>query len=225
MPRKPNSCLEKLLALKADWEDAAFRLGFLQLQRGEYAGAVDSFEICLKKRKDWVEALLNLGLAFWKFEDLDGAAQTFNRVLALQPQQYGRVARADGHRHRTQESEAGVGAASEGDGVGRTLAGAVLQPGAPAAIHRRRGRGGGMLPDGGRSTKPDFPQALLNLGHALKATGKEERSAAGLEPGYYGRPGAGGEVLQLNLIFVLLFRGGGDIGSRFAHPPQLPVIN
>ena len=29
---------EKLLAVKSDWEDAAFRLGFLQLQRGEYAG-------------------------------------------------------------------------------------------------------------------------------------------------------------------------------------------
>ena len=71
--------------MKPDWEDAAFRLGFLQLQRGEYAGAVDSFEICLKKRKDWVEALINLGLAFWKFEDLEGAAQTFRRVLSLQP--------------------------------------------------------------------------------------------------------------------------------------------
>ncbi len=76
---------EKLLAVKSDWEDAAFRLGFLQLQRGEYAGAVDSFEVCLNKRRDWVEALINLGLAFWKFEDLDGAAQTFHRVLTLQP--------------------------------------------------------------------------------------------------------------------------------------------
>ena len=71
--------------MKPDFEDAAFRLGFLQLQRGEFASAVDSFETCLKKRKDWVEALLNLGLACWKFEDLDAATETFNRVLALQP--------------------------------------------------------------------------------------------------------------------------------------------
>ena len=77
---------EKLVAAKPDWEDAAFRLGFLQLQRGEFAGAVDSFEICLKKRRDWVEALLNLGLACWKFEDLETASETFNRVLSLQPQ-------------------------------------------------------------------------------------------------------------------------------------------
>ena len=83
--QEAEQLLEKLLAVKADWEDAAFRLGFLQLQRGEFASAVDSFEICLKKRRDWVEALLNLGLAFWKFEDLEGADQTFNRVLALQP--------------------------------------------------------------------------------------------------------------------------------------------
>ena len=26
------------------------------------------------------------------------------------------------------------------------------------------------------SVKPDFPQALLNLGHALKATGKEDEA-------------------------------------------------
>src|SRR5262249_17387856 len=78
-------CLEKLAKLKPDWEDAAFRLGYWQLERGEYAGAVDNFEAFLKKRKDSAEALLNLGLAHWKFGDTAGAAEAYGRVLALKP--------------------------------------------------------------------------------------------------------------------------------------------
>ena len=39
----------------------------------------------LKQRGDWVEALVNLGLACWKFQDLDGATQTFEKILSLQP--------------------------------------------------------------------------------------------------------------------------------------------
>ncbi len=74
----------RLVKIAPDFEDAAFRLGFLQIQRGEYASAVDSFEACVNRRPDWIEALLNLGLACWKFEDLDTASATFERVLALQ---------------------------------------------------------------------------------------------------------------------------------------------
>ena len=74
-PSEAEPYFEKLVALQPDFEDAAFRLGYLQLQRAEYAGAVDSFETCLKTREDWVEALLNLGLACWKFEDLDAATR------------------------------------------------------------------------------------------------------------------------------------------------------
>ena len=76
----------KLVALKPDFEDAAFRLGFLQIQRGDFAAAVDCFELCTKQRGDWVEALVNHGLAYWKFQDLDGATQTFERILSLRPQ-------------------------------------------------------------------------------------------------------------------------------------------
>ena len=85
-PEDAENHLTKLVKIQPEWEDAAFRLGFLQLQRGEFAGAVDSFELALKHRPDWMEALLNLGLACWKFEDLDTAATTFDHVIELQPQ-------------------------------------------------------------------------------------------------------------------------------------------
>ncbi len=35
--------LERLVAVEPDWHDAAFRLGYLRLKRGEFAGAVDCF--------------------------------------------------------------------------------------------------------------------------------------------------------------------------------------
>ena len=138
-------------------------------------GAVDSFEICLKKRKDWVEALLNLGLAFWKFEDLDAAAQAFNRVVFLQPQnadalraliaiaierknaklawELHQKARALGGGSPELAFNLGLLLQSMGD---ETLAAECYQ----AAV----------------TTKPDFPQALLNLGHALRATGKDQEA-------------------------------------------------
>src|ERR1019366_411473 len=83
--QEAEKLFEKLVATQPTWEDAAFRLGYLQLQRAEYARAVGSFETCLKKRGDWIEALVNLGLASWKFEDLETAARTFRRVLSLDP--------------------------------------------------------------------------------------------------------------------------------------------
>ena len=69
--------LASLVAVKPDWEDAAFRLGFLQLQRGDYASAVDSFNAvwdhCVREcvdelgafpvAGDLVEALVESGVS------------------------------------------------------------------------------------------------------------------------------------------------------------------
>jgi TolA-binding protein len=71
--------------VEQNWQDASFRLGYLRLKRGEFAGAVDCFEACLKQRKDWLEALVNLGVASWKFGDLESAASAFRQVRSFNP--------------------------------------------------------------------------------------------------------------------------------------------
>src|SRR5262249_43505630 len=137
------------------------------LQRQEYASAVDSFETCLKKKKDWLEALLNLGLACWKFEDLDAATETFNRALAIQPKNTDAlraltaiaIERKDHKRawelhqkltalgERSIELSYNLGLLLQAAGENK-LAAECYQ----IAVEK----------------KPDFSEALLNLGHALK---------------------------------------------------------
>ena len=86
--RSPKRLFEKLVSVKPDFDEVTrlFASAFANCSAAKIRQrTVDSFETCLKKRKDWPEALLNLGLACWKFEDLDAATDTFHRVLALQP--------------------------------------------------------------------------------------------------------------------------------------------
>jgi tetratricopeptide (TPR) repeat protein len=169
--------LTRLVKAQPDWEDAAFRLGFLQLQRGEFAGAVDSFEICLKKDQNWMEALLNLGLACWKFEDLETAEKTFARALTLQPsspdairalaaiaiERKDHTQALDLHRKLTGLGQPSVEVAYN---VGLLLQSAG-ENGAAAECYQ-------IAVD----KNPGFTDALLNLGHALKAVGKEDEARA-----------------------------------------------
>jgi len=166
---------EKLLAVEPDWQDAAYRLGYLQLERAEYAGAVDCFELCVKKRQDWVEALLNLGLASWKFEDLETAAATFRQVLSINPKH------ADALR-----SLAAVAIEQKNAGQAREFLHKLdyLGTSAPELSYNL----GLLLQSTGdyeaavecyRMTlrdKPEFSGALISLGHALNAAGKEEEA-------------------------------------------------
>ena len=103
--RSRNSSSKSWSPLKPDFEDAAFRLGFLQLQRGEYASAVDSFETCLKKSKDWVDALLNLGLAVLEVRRPGRRVRNFRPRAPAAAEKHRRPARADRHRDRAQGSQ------------------------------------------------------------------------------------------------------------------------
>ena len=127
----------KLVGLKPDWEDAAFRLGFLQIQRGDFAAAVDSFELCIKQRGDWVEALVNLGLACWKFQDLDSATQTFEKILSLQPQNTDALRALTAIAIERKDHNRAWDLHQKLTGAGTALPGVVLQPGPPAPVRRR----------------------------------------------------------------------------------------
>jgi len=167
--------LERLLTVEPDWQDVTFRLGYLQLQRGEFAGAVDSFETCVKKRKDWVEALLNLGVASWKFEDLESAAANFRQVLSINP------------RHPEDlRYLAAVAIEEKASRQAREFIGQLASLGTPSPeLSYNLGL---LLQSTGDhhaaaecyqetlQHKPEFSEAMVNLGHALKATGKEDQA-------------------------------------------------
>ncbi|MDP9115228.1 MAG: tetratricopeptide repeat protein, partial [Acidobacteriota bacterium] len=167
--------LERLLAVEPERQDAAFRLGYLQLQRGEYAGAVDSFEACLKKRKDWLEAWLNLGLACWKFGDLDAAAAAFRAVLAMNPKQ------PDGLRSLAAVAIEQKNAAEAQEAMKKLAALGASMPELNynlGLLLQAAGDHNGAA-ECYRTTlqhKPQFSGALINLGHALRAAGQDEQA-------------------------------------------------
>jgi tetratricopeptide (TPR) repeat protein len=154
------------------WQDASFRLGYLRLKRGEFAGAVDSFEACLKQRTDWPEALLNLGVASWKFGDLDGAASAFRQVLSINakhPDALRYLAAVAIEQKNSSEAREMIGKLGSPSPELQYNLGLLLQStgdhGAAAACYRVT-----------LQYKPDFSGAMINLGHALKAAGQDEEA-------------------------------------------------
>ncbi len=163
------------MKVEPDWQDASFRLGYLRLKRGEFAGAVDCFEACLKQRKDWPEALLNLGVASWKFGDLDSAANAFRQVLSINPKH------ADALRYL-----AAVAIEQKNSSEAREIIGKLGSLGPPSpelqynlGLLLQSTGDYGAAAECYRATlqhKPEFSGAMINLGHALKAAGQEEEA-------------------------------------------------
>jgi tetratricopeptide (TPR) repeat protein len=165
------------------------------LHRGDYAGAVDGFEISLKKRKDWVEALLNLALATWKFGDLDAAEATYQRVLALKPSHIDALralaALALERKDVKRALELHQALASAG---GRSVevsfnTGMLLQ--AAGELEKAADCFRAAV-----DQKPDFSQALLGLGNALKALGKEEEARGAWSRAVESDPALAGKYFQ-----------------------------
>src|SRR6185295_17193938 len=115
----------------------------------------------------------NLGLAYWRFEDLDSAEESLNKVLAVQPSNI--------------EAMAALQAiALERKDVGKALDWqarlAALKAHSPElsynlgleleakGTHEEAARCYEQTLD----KEPEFAEASLTLGHTLKALGKEE---------------------------------------------------
>ena len=163
----------KLVGLKPDWEDAAYRLGFCSSS----VAITPPPWIASRshKQRGTVEALLNLGLACWKFQDLDTAAQTFERILSLQPENPDAlraliaiaIERKDQNRAwDLHQKLVAMGQASVelSYNLGLLLQSVGEQEKAAQCFQ--------LAAD----AKPDCRAALTNLGHALKASGKDEEA-------------------------------------------------
>ena len=169
--------LAKLVAKKPDGEDAAFRLGYLHLERKNAASAVPAFEASLRKNGQWPEALYNLGLALRWTGNLEGAIDNFKKAIKIDP----------ANREALQALE--ETAIHKGDGAlalecheKLVLAGAEI----PELSYNL-----GVLLQGSNEVeaaakcyvralekKPNFGEALLNLGHALNSMNRENEARA-----------------------------------------------
>jgi tetratricopeptide (TPR) repeat protein len=156
-----------------EWGDACFRLGYLRLLRGEYAGSVESFETCLGVRRDWTEAYLNAGIAYARLGQTDQAKRCFQQAHLLRPDFSGAVrglaALALDQRNFEEALQLQRQLIDLGDHSPELYYNVAL-------ICHERGKLNEAVDyyQHAIEENPGFAEALLNLGHALLSLGREE---------------------------------------------------
>jgi tetratricopeptide (TPR) repeat protein len=174
-PSETEKCVEKLVEVDPEREDAWFRIGYLRLLRGDSAGSIEPFRVCVSKRSDWLEALMNLGVAQRRLADFDAAKASFTQAAARHPQStdalraLAAVAVDQGDYVLALDAEAKLDQLGEripelNYNIGVLLQQSNLQEDAARSYRRAT------------QEKPDFAEALLNLGHALQTLGQEEEA-------------------------------------------------
>jgi tetratricopeptide (TPR) repeat protein len=175
--RKAEGLYFRLIEHHPDAQEAWFRLGYVRLQLGDFRASIEAFQTCVALPQKCPEALLNAGIAKWRMGEIEAAKETFRQgqgslttssealrclaAIALQQQEYEQALTL--HEQLLELDQA------NGD-VLYNLALLLQKRGRPADAVRYYRRAVAL--------RPDFPQALLNLGHALMALGKHDEAQA-----------------------------------------------
>ena len=177
-----------------DADDAAFRIGHLRLERADHAGSIQAFESCLRKRPNWPEARLNLGIAHWRAGDKDAARACFQELTSSGADSKealrGLAALALEHQEYDKAFEIYRQLLDSGERTPELLYNAGL-------ICQRRGQpeDAAVLYKEALKGDPQFGEALLNLGHALMSLGQRVRGALLLAKGGHRQTGVGAALL------------------------------
>jgi tetratricopeptide (TPR) repeat protein len=82
-------------AVKADCPASTwFDLGLVQQDLADHAGAAAAFREALRRKPDYAEAAVNLGVAMQESGDLDGALKAYGAAYHLKPSTFGAIAMA-----------------------------------------------------------------------------------------------------------------------------------
>ena len=170
-----EKCLEKVVESDPQREDAWFRLGYFRLVRGDNEGSVEPFRNCVSNRSDWLEALINLSLAQWRSGDLEASKATLVQALGKHPKSADALRTLAALSIDMEDYILALDIESKLEELGETLP--ELSYNIGILLDRSN-----LHEDAARSyrratkDKPDFAEALLNLGHALKALGQEDEA-------------------------------------------------
>jgi len=161
-----------LVTQKPDSNDAWSRLGCLRLEKGDYPGAIEALEKTATQANAPVETQLNLALALWRSGKPDDARNAFAKLLKEQPNSadvvraFAALETEQGEYLTALELESKL--QQLGDpvpdlayNIGILLQNVDLHEDAVEAFRRAV------------SQKKNFAEALVNMGHSLKALGKE----------------------------------------------------
>jgi tetratricopeptide (TPR) repeat protein len=159
-----------------EWGDACFRLGYLRLLRGDYAASAESFETCLRLRRDWIEAYLNAGIAYARLGQTDQARRCFQDAHLLRPEfadaVRGLAALALDQRNLEEALQFHRQLIDLGDHSPELYYNVAL-----ICHHRGKLTEAVDYYEKAIEEKPGFAEALLNLGHALKSLGREQEAS------------------------------------------------
>ncbi len=170
-----EKCLEKVVESEPEREDAWFRLGYFRLVRGDNAGSIEPFRNCVSNRSDWLEALINLSLAQWRSGDLEAAKATLVQALAKHPSSADALRTLAALSIDMEDYILALDIESKLEELGETLPELSFNIG---ILLDRSNLHEDAVRSYRRATKekPGFVEALLNLGHALKALGQEQEA-------------------------------------------------
>jgi tetratricopeptide (TPR) repeat protein len=167
----------KLVEYYPDAQEAWFRLGHAQLKRADFATCITSFQACLALPKGCPEALVNVGIAHWKMHKLDPAKDALRQAAACPATVCGALRLLAAIALEEQDYDQAL-----------KLHKQLLEVGGPtsellynlALLAQKRGGAADAVRyyRQALALRPDFPQALLNLGHALMTLGKLEEAQA-----------------------------------------------
>ncbi len=156
-----------------EFENAQFRGGYLRLQRGDYQGAADCLTACLRKRSAWSGAELNLALAYWKLGKYSASQDVLLELLKREP---GNLEAVRGMSANALEQNDPANALrwhlclhELGDRSPEVLQNTAI-------LYQQAGDLDSAIRTYHEAiaAKPEFAEALLNLGHALEASGEHD---------------------------------------------------
>lgn len=152
-----------------------FRLGCVQFKRGEWNEAAASFERAVALKSDWPDAEVNLALAYYAAAQYDQSEAVLGRLLDREPEHLQGV-----------KGLATVTLAQGRHEDSLKLHEKVLQlEGPDADVYYNCGVLAHKMHESRRAVeyyrdaialRPDFAEALLNLGHALMDLGENEKA-------------------------------------------------
>jgi tetratricopeptide (TPR) repeat protein len=154
-----------------DSDEARFRLAYSSFAQGEYQAAAEEFEACLKRRPDWPEPRVNAAIAYWKLGDLDRAWKSFESAAALEPKSVDALRGLAGiaiERNAFQQALEFHGKLID---LGERTPDLLYNTG---LLLQKAGQNdnAARLYEEALREKPDFSEALVNLGLALEALGR-----------------------------------------------------
>jgi len=145
------------------------------LLRGDYRGSVEPFRNCVSQRPDWLEALVNLGHAQWRSGDLEAAKASLLQASARHPESAEALRALAALSIEMGDYIQALDAESKLQTLGETVPEIAFNIG--VLLEKSN-----LFEDAVRSyrraadEKPGFAEALLNLGHALKALGQDQEA-------------------------------------------------